>query len=105
MTRIRPHSLGLALGSLLALWHVLWALLVFAGGAQWLLDTVFRLHMIAPPYVVTPFDFGTAATLVVVTGTIGYVGGLFIGFILKYCGLSQGARTSDVVEPAHPKIA
>ena len=84
MPRIRPHNLGLALGGLLALWHLIWAFLVLAGGAQWILDFVFRLHMIAPPYRVTPFDLGTAAALVVVTGAIGYVGGFLLGLALAY---------------------
>lgn len=102
MTRIRPRNLGLAFGSLLALVHALWAVLVFAGGAQWLLDVIFRLHMIAPPYMVTPFSLGTAATLVVVTGAIGYVGGFFIGLILNSCALHLEAGASH---PSQPKIA
>ena len=84
MKSIRPHNLGLALASLLALWHFFWAFLVFAGGSQWVLDFIFRLHMIAPPYMVTPFDLGTAATLVVVTAGIGYVGGFILGLALRY---------------------
>ena len=93
MTRIRPHNLGLALGGLLALWHAIWGGLVFAGGAQWLLDLIFRLHMIAPPYMVTPFDLGTAITLVVVTGAIGYLGGFFIGLVMNYCGVRPETGT------------
>lgn len=93
MTRIRPQSLGLAFGSLLALWHLIWVCLVFFGGAQWVLDLVFRLHMIAPPYMVTAFNLGTAATLVVVTGVIGFVGGFVVGLVLDYCG--PAARTSN----------
>ena len=102
MKRFRPHNLGLALGGFLASWHLLWAMLVFVGGAQWLLDTIFRLHMIAPSYMVTPFDLGTAVTLVVVTGAIGYVGGFFLGLLLNYCGFRTDA---GAVHSAQPRIA
>lgn len=85
MNRIHAHSLGLAFGLFLALWHTLWALLVWVGAAQWLLDFVFRLHMIAPPYKVVAFSFGTAIALVLITASIGYVTGFVIGVIWNRC--------------------
>jgi len=90
MNRIHAHSLGLALGAFLALWHTLWALLVWLGAAQWLLDFVFRLHMITPPYKVGAFNFGTALALVLITACIGYVTGFVIGIIWDRCA----ARTA-----------
>ena len=81
MTPIRPHSTGLALGLFVALWHILWAGLVWAGAAQAVIDFIFRLHMIDPPYRITAFSMSTGALLVVVTGAIGYSAGWLIGFI------------------------
>ncbi len=81
MDRIRAHSLGLALGAFFALWHAFWALLVALGAAQWLVDFVFRLHMIAPPYKIAEFDFGYAIGLIALTGFAGYVFGLVLGVI------------------------
>ena len=101
MKRFRPHNLGLALGGFLASWHLLWAMLVFVGGAQWLLDTIFRLHMIAPSYMVTPFDLGTAVTLVVVTGD-RLRRWLLLGLLLNYCGFRTDA---GAVHSAQPRIA
>lgn len=81
MTSIRPHSVGLTLGLFIALWHVLWASLVWKGVAQALIDFVFRLHMIEPPYRITAFSFATATLLVVVTGVIGCASGWMIAVI------------------------
>ena len=85
MSRVHPNSMGLAFGAFLGLWHTFWAFLVFAGVAQWLIDFIFRLHMIDPPYHITGFSLGTAAGLVAVTASIGYVSGLFIGIIWNRC--------------------
>ena len=81
MNRIHPNSVGLALAAFLGTFHAFWAFLIWAGGAQWLLDFVFLLHMITPPYHVTGFNLFTATSLVLVTAAIGYVSGCFIGFV------------------------
>ena len=81
MKRIHAHSLGLVFGTFLAVWHSGWALLVWLGGAQPLLDFIFRLHMIVPPYKVAAFNLATAASLVAVTAAIGYVFGGIIGLL------------------------
>ncbi len=85
MNPVRPHLLGLVFGVFLALWHTLWALLVWVGGAQWVIDFVFRLHMITPPYQIAGFSLGTAAALVLVTACIGYGFGFLIGVIWNRC--------------------
>jgi hypothetical protein len=78
---VRPQAVGLAFGLFLAAFHALWALLVWAGVAQSVMDFVFRLHMITPPYSVGPFSLATAAALVAVTGTIGFLSGWCLGAI------------------------
>jgi hypothetical protein len=75
------NSFGLALAVFLGTWHVLWALLVWVGAAQWLLDFVFQLHMITPAYHVTTFSLFTATGLVLITVAVAYVAGWFIGFV------------------------
>ena len=85
MRRVNPHLIGVAFGSFLGLWHAFWAFLVFVGAAQWLIDFIFRLHMIAPPYKITGFNLLTAIGLILVTTSIGYVSGLFIGIIWNRC--------------------
>jgi hypothetical protein len=92
MNRIKPHSLGLGFGIFLGLWHTTWSLLVFFGAAQWLIDFVFRLHMITPPYKISAFSLGTAAGLVVFTTCTGYVVGLLIGIIWNRCAVGSATN-------------
>ncbi len=75
MNRLSPHSVGLTLGTFLALWHTVWAALVWAGAAQPVIDFVFWLHMIAPPYKIAAFNPGLALSLILVTAGIGYAFG------------------------------
>ncbi len=81
MNGIHKNRMGLAVGSLLGLWHLVWSVLVGAGFAQHLINLSFRLHFIQPPFTLTAFSFGTAATLVAVTFAIGYILGWVFGAI------------------------
>ena len=81
MNRIHPHSLGLALGIFLALFHAIWSVLVFLGVAQSMMDTILNLHMIVPFITIAGFSLVNAVLLVVVTGVIGYVFGWLLGVI------------------------
>jgi hypothetical protein len=89
MNRTNPHSFGLVFGIFLAVWHAFWSLLVWLGAAQPLIDFIFRLHMITPPYKISAFNLGTAAALVAVTAGIGYVMGCVVGFIWNGFGPRQ----------------
>lgn len=75
MNAINPNKTGLVLGALLGLFHLAWALLVAVGWAQPLMDFIFSIHFIKPPYEITPFNIGTAAILILVTFVSGYVTG------------------------------
>ena len=75
---LNKNRLGLVVGSFLGIWHLAWALLVAMGIAQWLMDCVFRLHFIQPPYTITQFKPVLAVVLIAVTSTLGY----FIGWVL-----------------------
>ena len=78
MTNLSPKHTGMALGGLLATVHLVWAALVGLGLAKPLIEFIMRVHMIAEPVTVLPFDLGSAVTLVIVTGLVGYaVGHLF----------------------------
>jgi hypothetical protein len=70
---IDPVRTGLALGALIGLWHLSWSILVAFGLAQPFIDFVFWMHFLKPPYVVQPFNFATAAILLVVTLSLGFV--------------------------------
>lgn len=77
MKKLDRNKAGLTFGALLGVWHALWAALVATGLAQGLLDFVFYLHFIKPPYTIAEFSAGTAVMLIVVTTAIGY----FLGWL------------------------
>ena len=95
MTRLQPHSAGSALGLLLGSWHALWAALVLAGAAQPVIDFIFRLHMITPPYKIAAFEPGLALALVLVTAIIGYVFGWIGAVIWNRYGLAAEPRIAS----------
>ena len=67
--------------------HAVWAGIVASGWGQWLLDLIFRLHFLSPPWQVAAFDLPTAALLVGLTFTLG---GLFgLTFALLWNALSR----------------
>ena len=79
--RANPLKVAIVFGLFLGLWHACWAALVAIGVAQKLLDFVFWMHFIAPPYHVEPFALARAGILVAVTFGVGLLGG-FIGALI-----------------------
>ena len=75
---IDPVRAGIALGALIGLWHLSWSILVAFGRAQPVIDFVFWMHFIKPPYVVQPFNLATAIVLLIVTLSLGFaIGSIF----------------------------
>lgn len=81
---VNPNKAGLVLGTLMGGWHALWALLVAAGFAQSVIDFVFWMHFLKPPYVVGSFNPGVALILIVVTTAIGYGLGYIFGVLWNW---------------------
>lgn len=97
---ISKNKLGVVLGTLLGFFHLSWAVLVASGVAQWLMDWVFRLHFIQPPYSITSFNIGYAIGLIAVTSTLGYVFGWVGGALWNYVHETSSTR-AHVVKPSY----
>ncbi len=70
-------------GLCLASFHFCWALLVYFGFAQSLLDFIFKLHMLNSPFIVQPFSFVLVVQLIVITFLIGAFYGIVFSVIRK----------------------
>ncbi len=81
MRAISTVKAGFALGFVLGLFHLGWALLVSAGAAQPVIDFILRLHFIEPFIHVQAFDLGTAGLLVAVTSAIGFLSGVVLALV------------------------
>lgn len=92
MNPLRPNTVGIVFGILLATCHLFWAILVGVGMAQPLMDFIFNLHMIAPVFTITAFNISKAVALVLVTGGIGYVLGVAIAVIWNRCKAQNTLR-------------
>ena len=98
---ISKNKLGVVVGSAFGLWHLVWALLVATGTAQWLLDWVFRLHFIQPVYLITTFQPLLAVALIVVTSVIGFASGWVAAGIWNWLHTESRPATGRVMRHAH----
>ena len=75
-------------GLCLASFHMLWALLVFAGWAQPFIHFILQLHMMDLPLTVQPFQLSRAVGLVV----LAFLAGCFYGMVFYLFGKSSDPR-------------
>ncbi|MBI5613428.1 hypothetical protein HY947_00730 [Candidatus Gottesmanbacteria bacterium] len=78
---VSPHMLGFVVGIVIASLHLVWSLLVVAGLAKSFLDWIFGMHFLSNPFAIRSFDATVAMTLLLVTFSVGYLVGWFVGFL------------------------
>lgn len=81
---ISKNKLGMVVGGFFGLWHFVWSLLVAVGVAQALINFVFWLHFIQPPYTIALFRADLAVALIVITAIIGYIMGWVLAAIWNW---------------------
>ena len=102
---MNKHKLGLVFGAFLGIWHFAWAALVLSGMAQSLMNWIFRIHFIEPPYTILPFNFGVAVALIVVTSITGYLSGWVFGAIWNWLRADTSSLGSiSAARPSQPAI-
>jgi hypothetical protein len=91
--KVNPHRVGMALGGLYGLWHLIWSLLVLVGLAKPFLDFILSLHFLRVTYAVGPFNALKALGLIVVTSALGY----FLGYVLAWLWNRVGVAREKLV--------
>lgn len=81
MRHIHPFRAGVAVGTVIALWHACWVVLIGLGWAKPVLDFVLRLHFIQLQYQLEPYAAVTAAMLIGVTFCVGMSVGVVFALV------------------------
>ena len=97
---LQPGRTGLAFGSVVGLYHLVWATLVAVGWAKPLLDFILWLHFLSVPIALTQFDWARAALLVAVTFTISGALGVLFAVIWHRLHGEAGSTQSPRVQPS-----
>jgi hypothetical protein len=85
MMTLNKKQAGLALGSLAALYHLLWVLAVALGYGQALLDWAYSMHFIDSAQFVGTANFATAIIGIIKAFVCGFITGwLFAWFWNKF---------------------
>lgn len=88
---LSPFRTGAVLGLFAGLWHAAWSSLVAAGWAQPVIDFILWIHFLDVPVRLQPFDAPRAATLIVVTGGLGFAMGWLLAWIWNGLQRDRGA--------------
>jgi hypothetical protein len=86
---LKKNRVGLIVGALSGSWHLLWISLVGLGVAQQFLDWIYRLHFLSNPFHVAELSVVTAALLLFISSSGGYLTGWFFALLWNALPRSQ----------------
>lgn len=78
---LNANKVGLVWGTGLAVFHLIWSILVITGIGQIFMDIVLWMHMIHMPMTIGPFVLSASLSLVVFTFIVGYCMGYVVALI------------------------
>lgn len=87
MRHISPIKTAVAVGSLVALWHLIWLTLVGIGWAKAVMDFILQLHFIRLEYALAPYSATTAGALILLTFVVGAAFGFLFAVIWNWLTL------------------
>lgn len=90
MRHISPARTAIAVGVVVALWHLIWVALVGLGWAKPVMDFILQLHFINLQYSLAPYAATTAATLIVLTFAVGAAFGLAFAVVWNWLAFPRG---------------
>ena len=73
--KMKESKAALIFGTVGAVRHLIWAILVLLGLAEGYLNFILGLHFLNNPYTVSAFNLTNALMLIAVTFVIGYLAG------------------------------
>jgi len=84
--QFNKNSLGLTIGFLFGIMHLLWVIVVALGSAQGLADWWDGIHFVSEAHIIAAFSLGTAVIGVVTALVSGYITGYVAAWLLNRFG-------------------
>jgi len=82
--KLNTHGTGMALGTFLVFWHLIWLICVGIGIAHGILNWVLMYHFIQTPFTMAPFTWGSAIVLLILVFVVGYIFGWTFAYVWNY---------------------
>lgn len=79
--KLSKHRTGLSLGLFLALFHLVWLILVGLDFGQMVLDWIYDMHLLTNPFTIMSFEWPKALMLLAMTAATGYI----FGWLFAFC--------------------
>ncbi|OJU20704.1 MAG: hypothetical protein BGN95_08370 [Sphingomonas sp. 66-10] len=95
MRHLSKLKSGVALGIVVGIGHLVWAMLIAFGAAKPVLDYILKLHFLEFTYMLAPFDAVTAMTLVAVTAGVGFVIGVTFAAVWNWLVTPRASAQDD----------